>query len=33
LVIHLDWWTLLAEVHGWTDFAERFVHLRTGAAG
>ena len=23
---------LLAEVHGWTGFAERFVHLRTGAA-
>ena len=22
---------LLAEVHGWTGFAERFVHLRTGA--
>jgi TnpA family transposase len=23
---------LLAEVHGWTGFAERFCHLRTGAA-
>ena len=23
---------LLAEVHGWTGFAERFVHLRTGEA-
>ena len=22
---------LLAEVHGWTGFAERFCHLRTGA--
>ena len=22
---------LLAEVHGWTGFADRFVHLRTGA--
>jgi hypothetical protein len=22
---------LLAEVHGWTRFAERFCHLRTGA--
>ena len=23
---------LLAEVHGWTGFADRFAHLRTGAA-
>ena len=32
-MIHLDWWTLLAEVHGWTDFAERFVHPPTSGVG